>query len=148
MKRILSLAVLSISIQWAAFAADPVLMSLVMPDATVIAGIQVDQAKLSPFGQYVLSHMQPDDAGYKSFVQETNFDPKRDLSEVLMTSNVTSDVSSHWLILARGVFDTRTIAAAVQAKGGSVTQFQGVNIYSGASTAKPGEDTVISFLDG
>ena len=34
-----------------ATAADPQLLNLVMPDAKVLAGVNVDQAKTSPFGQ-------------------------------------------------------------------------------------------------
>ena len=47
-----------------------------MPDAKVVAGLQVDQAKVSPFGQYVLSHMQPDDPRFQKFVSDTGFDPR------------------------------------------------------------------------
>jgi len=74
-------------VQVAAFAADPGLLSLVMPDAKVIAGLQVDQAKTSQFGQYVLSHMQPDDANFKKFMADTGFDPRRDVGEIVMASN-------------------------------------------------------------
>ena len=41
-----------------AFAADPGLLSLVMPDAKIVSGIQADQTRSSLFGQYVLSQMQ------------------------------------------------------------------------------------------
>ena len=44
-----------------AFAADPSLLQLVMPDAQVVAGLQVDSAKSSLFGQYVLSHLSVND---------------------------------------------------------------------------------------
>ena len=44
----------------AAAAVDPALLKLVMPDAKILSGIQVDQSAASPFGQYVLSQMQPD----------------------------------------------------------------------------------------
>ena len=46
-------------------AADPQLLNLVMPDAKVLAGVNVDQAKTSPFGQYVLSQMQLQDTHLK-----------------------------------------------------------------------------------
>ena len=42
-------------------AADPQLLNLVMPDAQVMAGVNVEQAKTTPFGQYVLSQIQPKD---------------------------------------------------------------------------------------
>ena len=39
----------------AANAADTQLLSMVMPDAKVVAGVNVDSAKASPFGRYVLA---------------------------------------------------------------------------------------------
>jgi len=36
-------------------AADPQLLNLVMPDVKVMADINVEQAKTSPFGQFVLA---------------------------------------------------------------------------------------------
>ncbi len=62
-----------------------------MPDAKVIAGIQVDQTRNSLFGQYVLSHMQVDDAGFKTFIAQTGFDPRRDVSEIVIASNWESN---------------------------------------------------------
>ena len=121
-----------LAIQVAAFAADPGLLSLVMPDAKVIAGIQVDQTKNSLFGQFVLSHMQPDDANFKKFMEDTGFDPRRDVIEIVMASNFEHNTpDSRWLIAARGVFNPARIAASVQAHAGTITNFQGVDILSG-----------------
>ena len=79
---------LILALQIAAFAAvDPGLLRLVMPDAKVIAGLQVRETKNSVFGQYVLSHMQIEDAGFKKFIAQTGFDPRRDVTEILMASN-------------------------------------------------------------
>ena len=39
-------------------AADPQLLNLVMPDAKMLADVNVDQAKASPFGQFVLAQIQ------------------------------------------------------------------------------------------
>ena len=49
------------------FAADPALMNLVMPDAKSMAGVQVDQTQLSPFGQYLLSQFQTNPGLDKSY---------------------------------------------------------------------------------
>jgi hypothetical protein len=140
----------------AALAANPGLLSMVMPDAKVIAGIQVDSGRNSPFGQYVLSHMQLDDEDFKKFMAETGFDPRHDLNEIVMASN-WSDTGGRWLVLAHGFFNTARIASAVQANGGSVENFQGVSIFSGNADAKHAEpghavaphsaDSVIAFLD-
>src|SRR5690242_17023323 len=88
-----------------ALAADQGLLNMVMPDAKVVAGLQVDTAKSSAFGQYVLAHMQPDDAGFKKFMADTGFDPRRDLREIVIASNWENSTSDNrFLVLARGAF--------------------------------------------
>ena len=128
-------------------AADAGLLSLVMPDATVIAGLKVDKAKVSPFGLYVLSHMQPDTADYQKFVTDTSFDPRRDLTEIVMASNASANVSSHWLIVARGQFNQHKIAMAAQQNGATVSNFMGVDLLAGPDMKNAG-GSVVAFLDG
>ena len=133
----------------AAYSADPALLSLVMPDAKVIAGANVAQARTSAFGQYVLAHMQPEDASFKSFVAATGFDPRRDIAEIVMASNWESNTpESRWLITARGSFNPAKIAASVQANNGTIVHFQGRDILSlGKIPNQGGTETDVAFLD-
>src|ERR1041385_6184613 len=113
--------------QASAFAVDPTLLRLVMPDAKVVAGLQVDHAKSSVFGQFVLSHMQMDDAGFKKFVTDMGFDPRRDVTEIVIASNwEQTSPESRWLVMARGVFDVAKIAHVAEANGSLTTNVQGV----------------------
>lgn len=128
-------------------AADSGLLSLVMPDAKVIAGLKVSKAQMSPFGQYVLSHMQPDSADYQKFVADTNFDARRDLTEIVMASSADTNVSSHWLIVARGIFNGPKIIGSAQKNGATVTNFMGVDMLSTLDSMKAVGSTV-AFLDG
>src|SRR5436189_4662072 len=94
-------------------AADSQLVALLMPDAKVVAGINVDQAKATPFGQYVLSQMQAtQDKKLQEFITSTGFDPSRDVHELLMASNSTGPESHSGLLVARGLFDSGRISAA------------------------------------
>ncbi len=129
------------------FAADPALLALVMPDAKVLAGLEVGPAKASRFGQYILSRMQPDDPAFVQLTSETGFDPLRDLTEVVIASNWEGDSKGQWLVIASGSFNAPAMAAALTRNGGAVTSFQGVNILSPAAQAAPGENSVIAFLD-
>src|SRR6202795_549708 len=132
----------------ATWAADPALLKLVMPDAKVIAGIQVDQTKNSLFGQYILSHMQVDDAGFKTLIAQTGFDPRRDVREIMIASNWESNsAASRWLVMARGAFDLGKIALAAQGSGITTSNFQGVNILIHSSSAKPEVENAIAFFD-
>jgi hypothetical protein len=133
----------------ATWAADPGLLKLVMPDAKVIAGIQVDQTRNSLFGQYVLSPMQVDDSGFHTFIAQTGFDPRRDVSEILIASNWESTgPASRWLVMARGSFNLGKIAAAAQGSGVTTTNFQGFDILVHSAPAHPDVQNAIAFFNG
>jgi hypothetical protein len=112
-------------------AADPQLLNLVMPDAKVIAGVNVDQAKTSPFGQYVLAQVQAQDQHLQEFIAKTGFDPTRDLNELLIASN-SSQPHSTGLTVARGTFNTAKINAAAQSDGAVSETYKGVTILEDA----------------
>ena len=127
-------------------AADPSLLSLVMPDAKVIAGAQVEQAKSSPFGVYVLSHLQLDDPEFVKFMAATGFDPRRDVREILVATNSTQYDPSHWLVLAKGSFSPDRITAVAEANGGTVVKHQGINILT-QTTEQKSVQGAVAFLD-
>ena len=131
-----------------ASSADPGLLRLVMPDAKVIAGLHVDQARNSLFGQFVLSHMHVDDENFKKFIADTGFDPRRDVSEIVIASNwESSNPRSRWLVTARGVFDLHKVQHVAEGNGTVITNFQGVDIFTYSGQAKPEVDSGIAFFD-
>src|ERR1700679_3612654 len=95
----------------ASAAIDPVLLNLVMPDAKVLSGIQVDQSVASPFGQYLLSQMQSSDAGFLQFVAATGFDPTHDLTQILAATGDTAANPNDVVLLGRGSFLVPQITA-------------------------------------
>src|SRR3982750_4518317 len=99
-------------------AADPQLLNLMMPDAKVLAGVNVDQAKTSPFGQYVLTQMHLQDTHLQELTTATGFDPTRDGHELLLATNGGTN-SQSGLVLARGNFDPNRINSLVLTKGGA-----------------------------
>lgn len=120
-------------------AVDAALLALIPGDATVVSGVNVDQAKTSAFGRFVLNQMQMDDSGLRTFIADTGFDPRRDLSEIVAITRGTSD-KTEALILGRGVFNPGRIFNAAKLHGGSVTNYRGVDIGGQA-------DGAIAFLD-
>src|SRR5579885_1426270 len=119
---------------------DPGLLNLIMPDAKVLSGVQVDQAIVSPFGQYVLSQVQPNDPGFLKFISTTGFDPRHDLREILAASNGASG----GIVVGKGTFNVAQITAAATAHGATVTQYRGVSVISGPENGKG----AVAFLDG
>ena len=116
-------------------AADQQLLNLVMPDAKVLAGINVDQAKSSPFGQYLIRQIQANDAHFPQIVTATGFDPTRDLDELLIASNAAQPHAGN-LTLARGIFNASQIGTAAKNAGGLVQTYKGITIIGDSKGAE------------
>jgi hypothetical protein len=123
-------------------AADPQLLNLVMPDAKVLAGVNVEQAKGTQFGQFVLNQLQTQDAHMQQLVALTGFDPRRDVSELLVASDGVAG-SKTGLALARGNFDVVKITAAATAAGVVTEVYSGFTILEEPKEQHAG----IAFLD-
>jgi len=105
--------------------ADSQLLSLVMPDAKVLAGVNVDSAKSSPFGLWVISQVQANAAHLQQLTSLTGFDPTRDVHEILAASNAGGH---NGLVLSRGNFDTAKITAAATLGGALTETYAGLTI--------------------
>jgi len=114
-------------------AADPQLMKLVMADVKVMSDVNVMQAKLSPFGQFLLSQMESSQV--QQFAAETGFDPRQDLIELLLVSNGAPGAGNS-LVLASGVFNLAKIAAAATANGATQETYKGVAIIEAPKKAE------------
>ena len=122
---------------------DSGLLNLAPSDATVLTGLNVDQAKTSLYGRYMLSQMTVDDAGFQKFIADTGFDPRRDLSQIISaTSGDTT--SSKTVVLGRGNFNSGKIANASQAEGAKLVSYKGVDIIVHNGTDMTG---AIAFPD-
>ena len=113
-------------------AADPQLVNMVMPDAKIIAGINVTNARNSPFGTFLLRQSSSGYAELQKFVAMTGFNPQTDLDEILMATlgspvpsplgatpgaPPASPLNVHGLILARGTFNVEKISALAKSDG-------------------------------
>jgi hypothetical protein len=131
-----------------AFAADPSLLQLVMPDAQVVAGLQVDSAKSSLFGQYVLSHLSVNDTKLEQFTSETGFDPRHDVSEIVVASNWKSNTpDNRWIVAAHGAFNISKITSTAQTNGGVIAPYNGINVVTLQTSSSAQVETGIAFLD-
>jgi hypothetical protein len=146
MTKFRSLAVL-LTFPLAAFAADPTLLQMVTPDSQVVAGLHVDQAKGSLFGQYVLSHLSVNDTKLQQFTLQTGFDPTHDVSEVVIASNWKPNTpDNRWLVIAHGTFNVAKITAAGEANGGVPSTYQGINLVTHVAPSTSQVATAIAFL--
>lgn len=109
---------------------DSGLLSMVPSDARIVTSIDVMRARSSDFGQYLLNKTQNDNRDFGEFVEQTGFDPRRDLQSIVFeTSGPTTDgAQSRFAILARGNFDADRIVQLAKEKGASVQSYQGVKL--------------------
>jgi len=114
----------------AAFAADPQLLNLVMPDVKALGGINATNAKITPLGQFILSKVPGTDQHLQAFIAATGFDPRQDVAEVLAAS--TGDPANpSGLVLVRGTFQVDKIAATLGAQpGATVATYDGSTLIS------------------
>ncbi len=125
-------------------AVDNGLLALVPSDTRVIGSIDVQRESSSEFGQYLLNRLNAEDQNIEQFAQQTGFDPRRDLQDLIFCSPGTMDGDTHrFAILARGYFDEERIDAAAKAKGTIVQTYQGVKLYVSRPNQQPG----FAFLD-
>jgi len=124
-------------------AVDPGLLNLIPADAKIISGIQVYQSKTSRFGQYVLAHMGDDDPGMQKFISATGFDPRRDLTEILVATKGDAN-APQVVVVGRGVFDPAKIVDAAKAAGALSAVYHGVTLLTHSESKG---DHSIGFLD-
>lgn len=130
------------------------MLNLVMPDAKVLAGINVQQAMASPFGQYVLSLIEPQNQQLQGLTTLTGFDPRRDVTELLVASS-GAPAHTTGLILARGNFDPGKISAAAALAGAATESYAGFTILepkpkppaAGTASATAPPAMALAFLD-
>ena len=133
-------------------AADQQLVNMVMPNAKIIGGINVDSARNSPFGAFLLSHIATSDPAFQKFIETSGFNPTTDLREILAASTappaapaggppgVLEGVIQPYhsgLVLARGTFKVDKISALAQAEGKQqVETYKGATLISDPKDAK------------
>ena len=141
MKSFFAAIIVVICISGTVSAADSQLVGLMMPNAQVLAGMNVMQVRNSPYGQYLLAQIPLTHPQFQQFVQATGFDPLRDITEVLAASaGVPGDKSG--LVAVRGSFDISHILAFVKTMGAKVDQSQGVPVIS-----SPDGQMAIALMD-
>lgn len=126
-------------------AADPQLLNLVMPDAKVIGGVNVQQAKSSPFGNFVITQMTNQQQGLQDIVTATGFNPLEDVSEILGATS-GDKINPGGIVLARGNFNTATIVAALLKDGKHAS-----STYAGATlvtSSDANQKDALAFING
>ena len=127
-----------------AFAVDPQLLNLVMPDAKVLAGANITSTVSSPTAQFLITKLGGFPLQQGPFAA-LGFNPLQDVTEIL-AATAADPSSPGGLLLARGTFPVDKITAL--ATSGANTNWQ-VSTYGGATlltlTNKGKVSTAVAF---
>ena len=123
---------------------DTGLLSLVPAEAKMIGAVDVTRARSSEFGQYVLSKAQTEDQHFQEMVEQTGFDPRRDLQYLMFAANgEAAGKPSSFAILARGNFDPDRMRLLATSKGATIVNYRGLDLIVHAE--EKGQRTAIGF---
>lgn len=120
-------------------AVNPALLALMPPDSSFLFGMQVKGVLASPFGQYAVGQLPPNN-GMVMFAAATGFDYQHDLQEILGASNGAGTRPT--LIVALGTFQPDRFLALASVTGAKTTDYNGVQIITPPKTA-----AALAFLD-
>ena len=125
---------LSVSLVFSALAcaADPALLNLVMPEARIFAGVNVERILASPIGKQIDSKIQEQSPQLQQIFNATGFDLRRDLKEILIAGTAKGQNGAA-VILVRGTFDAVKLSAFTRSSGQKAVPYEGVEILSNPS---------------
>jgi hypothetical protein len=96
-------------------------MTMVMPDARIMAGMNATKARTSPFGQFVVLKVSLLGAEVQPLIAASGFDPFQDVTEVLCATAADPSKPTG-IMLVRGNFNPDKIAALVTGRNGIMVQ--------------------------
>lgn len=130
-------ALITLATAVAGFSADAALLRMIPANSAFLAGIHADQIKTSRFGQFLLDQLKSEEANMNKFIDATGFDPRRDLTELIVASSDASGKGKS-VVFARGRFDTNRITSFASTSGAKPTTYNGVSIMAGGEGVKTG----------
>jgi hypothetical protein len=131
---------------FSAFASiDTGLLALVPAEAKIVGSLDVSRARNSDLGQYLLGKAQNEDSHFQEMVDQTGFDPRRDLQNIIFATNGPGAAGkpSSFAILARGNFDVSRIKTLATSKGAAVVSYHGLDMI--VHSHGKGQQTAIAF---
>jgi len=124
-------------------AVDASMLNLLMPDAKVVSGVDIERTRNSPFGQYFLKQATAQESHLSKFTEMTGVDPRKDLYEVLVASSESGASlrgGAGAVVIVRGAFNPAKIMQ-LAATHGSLSSYNGTQVVEtgkGAKTAWAG----------
>jgi hypothetical protein len=123
---------------------DPTLAALIPPDATMVAGIRMEEVRSTPLYRKMLAQKRLQQLD--EFARQTGFDPRRDVRELLVASNGKDN-----LVAARGTFNVQAFEGMTKSSYKSYSLFTrdrgGVALIDGSTAIAGNLPAVRAALD-
>jgi hypothetical protein len=130
----------------AGYGGERSLFDLVMPEAHVLAGVNVRRILTSPIGKDLSSQIRTASPEIERFQKTTGFDFTSDLDEIVLAAG-GDPRGGEGLVLARGKFDPAAFAALAATKT-ETTIYRGVAIMSAQIPSRRGQrPAAFAFLN-
>jgi hypothetical protein len=130
----------------ASAAVDQGLLALVPAGSKFVAGVDLDRAKSSQLWQYVAANAHNDNKDFADFIQQTGFDPRRDLQQLMLAASTPqAGQEPKVAILGRGNFDLDRIRVCAKQKSLALERSNGVEIFVDRDVKTSGPNT-FAFL--
>jgi hypothetical protein len=128
------------------FAADETMLRLVPPDATSLAGADIERVKNSALATLYFDLLQQGGKDMERFAAASGFDPQRDIQEVIVASPMfqrrSASMGASDVFIVRGAFDENRIIGTASVFGGIPSIYRGVKVL----TPPKGQSFEIAFL--
>src|SRR5262249_14752186 len=127
--RIVTLSILAAHSAGISSAAERQLRDLVMPDAKVLAGLNMDRLKATALGRYALTQIARRSTQVQQMTTYFGIDPSRSVKEMLFASNGTT-VAEGGVLVARGKFNAAAIRSSAERHGAIAERYNGTTILT------------------
>lgn len=125
---------------------DRSLVALLPQNATSLVGVDVERLKQTPaYRHFEEQSRRSGDTHFDEFVHETGFDPRRDVSRLL----VASTGLEQFVAVAQGTFNVANLTRVLREKGATVESYRGFDLFGpdGNARRRNNEGRFV-FLDG
>ncbi len=118
-------------------AADSSLLRYLPADARLVAGVDLEAARHTPFGGYVLNRIEAHADDFEELESKTGFDPRTDLLEIVIGGNSAGRAGDSIVIARARFFDVPAISVWAADKGARVSVADGVTVIRGGRDNAP-----------
>ncbi len=121
---------------------DRSLLAMLPAQATSLVGVDLEKLKATAVYRRIEEQHRPGQSQLDEFAAKVGFDPRRDVSELLVAAWGRGEGAQkpHFVAVARGSFNVAALSAELRAHQAVVEQHRGFDVYGPPKPASSGEE--------